>query len=274
MTKSRQKMVVYFLLIVLSIVFLTPFLWMIVTSLKSGEEEIFTYPPQLIPKVFHWENYSNVLKMYPWGTFLINSSIITFLAVVGTILSSSLIAFSFARLRFPGRETLFYLVLSTMMFPYYSTLIPQYILFTRLGWVDTLKPLWVPNFFGSAFFIFLLRQFFMGIPSELDDAARIDGCNTFQIYYKIYLPLAKPALITIAILVFMSAWGDFIGPLIYLHSEENYTLTLALNTFRGIHSTNWEYLMAATILISFPSIIFFFIGQKYIIGGITISGIK
>lgn len=264
---------IYVLLLILSTAYLMPFLRTLSTSLKK-QQAVFSYPPQLIPEEFHFENYVKAMTMYPWLTFFKNSVIITLMGIIGTLISSSLVAFGFARLRFPGRDVLFFVLLATMMVPYYTTLIPRYILFRKLGWVNTLLPLWVPNFFGSPFFIFLLRQFFRGIPREIDEAARIDGCNTFQIFYKIYLPLAKPALITVAILQFNAAWGDFFGPLIYLQSQSKYTLTLGLNSFRGMCFTYWNYLCAATILISIPSIVFFFIGQKRIIGGITISGFK
>ncbi|HEW91124.1 MAG TPA: carbohydrate ABC transporter permease [Thermotogaceae bacterium] len=269
-----RTIILYTALISLSILFIMPFLWMVTTSLKSGEEEIFSYPPQLFPKHLNFENYKRVLELFPWLTFLKNSVIITFLSTVGIVLSSSLAAFAFATLRFKGRDKLFFLVISTMMIPYYTTLIPQYILFSKIGWIDTLKPLWVPAFFGSAYFIFLLRQFFKSIPRELFEAAKIDGCSTFQIFYKIYFPLAKPAIITVIILQFISAWGDFFGPLIYLQSEEKYTLVLGLNAFRGMYYTSWHYLMAATCMVTIPSLIVFLIGQKKIIGGITITGMK
>lgn len=272
--KLMRKNLVYFLLIAGSIVFLIPFFWMLSTSLKGGQSEIFSFPPQWIPKKLYWQNYTEALAIYPWLTFLRNSCIITFVGLTGTILSSSIVAFGFARLQFPGRDILFLVLLSTLMIPYHTTLIPMYILFTRLGWVNTLKPLYVPNFFGSAFFIFLLRQFYLGIPLELDDAARIDGCNTFQIFYKILLPLTKPALVTVGILQFMAAWNDFLGPLIYLQSQSKYTLALGLNAFRGAYFTYWHYLMAASLLVCLPAIILFFIAQKQILGGISISGLK
>ena len=252
--KVGYRVGIYILLVTLSLAFLMPFLWAFSTSLKK-QQAVFSYPPQLVPKEFHFENYVKAMSMYPWLTFFKNSVIITFMGIIGTLLSSSLVAFGFARLKFPGRDVLFSILLATMMVPYFTTLIPRYILFRKLGWVNTLLPLWVPNFFGSPFFIFLLRQFFRGIPKEIDDAARIDGCTTFQVFYKIYLPLSKPALITVAILQFNAAWGDFFGPLIYLQSQNKYTLTLGLNSFRGMYFTYWNYLCAATILISIPSII-------------------
>ncbi|MDN5338498.1 MAG: multiple sugar transport system permease protein [Thermotogaceae bacterium] len=272
--KYLRTLFLYIALITLSIAFIMPFLWMVTTSLKSGEDEIFSYPPQLFPKKLNFDNYKRVLELFPWLTFLKNSAIITFLSTVGIVFSSSLAAFAFATLRFKARDKLFLLVISTMMIPYYTTLIPQYILFSKIGWIDTLKPLWVPAFFGSAYFIFLLRQFFKSIPRELFEAAKIDGCNTFQIFYKIYFPLAKPAIITVIILQFIAAWGDFFGPLIYLQSEEKYTLVLGLNAFRGMYYTSWHYLMAATCMVTIPSLIVFLIGQKRIIGGITITGMK
>lgn len=275
MNPRRVKLLfLYIALLGLSAIFLMPFLWMFTTSLKGGEDEIFTYPPQIFPKAWHFENYKYVLELYPWLTFLKNSVIITFLSTLGVVISSSMAAFAFATLRFRGRDKIFILVISTMMIPYYTTLIPQYILFAKLGWIDTLKPLWVPAFFGSAYFIFLLRQFFKSIPIELFEAARIDGASIFQIFYKVYLPLARPAIITVIILHFIAAWSDFFGPLIYLQSEENYTLVLGLNSFRGMYYTSWHYLMAATIMVITPSIIVFLIGQKKIVGGITLSGMK
>ncbi len=267
-------LVLYIALISLSVVFLMPFLWMVTTALKGSEDEIFTYPPDIIPKSFHFENFKRVWELYPWLTFLNNTLIIAVLSTVGVVISSSMAAFAFAVLRFRGRDKLFILVISTMMIPYYTTLIPQYILFAKLGWIDTLKPLWVPAFFGSAYFIFLLRQFFKSIPVELYEAARIDGASIFQTFYKIYFPLARPAVITVIILHFMAAWSDFFGPLIYLQSEEKYTLVLGLNSFRGMYYTSWHYLMAATIMVVTPMIVVFLIGQKKIIGGITISGMK
>lgn len=264
---------IYFMLVFLSATFLAPLLWAFVTSLK-GQGAIFEYPPRLIPKEFRWQNYKEALTMYPWLTFFRNSVIITVMSVAGTVLSSPFIAFAFATLRFPGRRILFYLVLATMMIPYYTTLIPRYILFKNMGWINTFFPLFVPDFFGNAFFIFLLRQYFMGIPRDLYDAAKIDGCSTFQAYWRIYFPLAKPALITVAILQFMTVWSDFIGPLIYLQSQDKYTLVLGLNAFRGVYFTYWHYLCAIALLISIPPILFFFLAQKRIIGGITISGFK
>ena len=272
--KMAGRIMIYSLLISVSVLFLIPFFWMVSTSLKGGQSQIFAFPPQWIPVKLQWQNFSRALTIFPFLAFLKNSCIITFVGLIGTLLSCSIVAFGFARLRFPGRDILFYILLGTMMIPYHTTLIPMYILFTRIGWVDTLKPLFVPNFFGSPFFIFLLRQYYMGIPLELDDAARIDGCSTFQIFYKILLPLTKPALITVGILQFVVAWNDFLGPLIYLQSQKNYTLALGLNAFKGVYFTYWHLLMAASLVVCLPGIILFFIAQKHIIGGITISGLK
>lgn len=274
--KLASKGTIYFLLIVGSIVFMIPLLWMLSTSLKGGQAQIFTFPPEWIPKQFHWQNYAEAFALYPWLTCIKNSCIVTGLVLVGSILSCSITAFGFARLRFPGRDILFFVLLGTMMIPYHTTLIPTYILFIYLGWVNTFKPLIIPNFFafGGAYFIFLLRQYYLGIPRELDDAARIDGCNTFQVFYKILLPLTKPAIVTMGILQFMFSWNDFLGPLIYLQSREKFTLTLALNAFKGVYITYWHYLMAASFVVSFPAIILFFIAQRKILGGITISGLK
>jgi len=272
--KLTGRGIIYFLLVAGSIVFMIPFFWMLSTSLKAGQAQIFAFPPQWIPKEFRWQNYTEALTLFPWLTFLKNSCIITFVGLIGSILSCSIVAFGFARLRFPGRNILFLLLISTLMIPYHTTLIPTYILFTYLGWVNTFKPLIIPNFFGSAYFIFLLRQYYLGIPLELDDAARIDGCSTFQLFYKVLLPLTKPAIITMGILQFMFCWNDFLAPLIYLQSQHNYTLALGLNFFKGIYFTYWHYLMAASFIISLPAILLFFIAQRKILGGITISGLK
>lgn len=273
MRRKLGKFPIYGLLVMGSALFLIPLLWMISTSLKA-EGAIFVFPPQWIPKSLHWENYKTALTILPFATFFKNTCIITFFSLVGTLLSSSLVAFGFARLRFPGRRVLFMVLLGTMMIPYPVTLIPMYILFNRLGWVDTFLPLIVPSFFGSAFFIFLLRQYYLSIPLELDDAARIDGCGSFQIFYRIHLPLIKPALITVAILNFMGTWNDFLGPLIYLQSQEHYTLALGLNIFKGMYSTDWNLLMAASLVVLVPTVILFFFAQKRIIGGIALTGLK
>ena len=217
------------------------------------------------------------MTVLPFGRYFLNTSIITFTAMFGQLLSCSIVAFSFARLRWSGRNWLFLVVLSTMMLPSQVTLIPTFLIFRVLGWLDTFLPLIVPAFFGGGpFLIFLMRQFFMTLSTELDDAARIDGCSTLGIYWRIILPLAKPVLIACAIFSFESHWNDFIHPLVYLQSQENYTLSLALHAFNSNYGrgTEWNQLMAASLVVMLPVILVFFIAQRYFIQGVVFTGIK
>jgi ABC-type glycerol-3-phosphate transport system permease component len=254
--------------------FILPFLWIISTSLK-GEEIIFAIPPQWIPETLHWENYSQVFDAIPFLIYFKNSVFITAVTIIGVLLSSSLVAYAFGCLQWPGRDVLFIFVLATMMLPMQVTMIPVFVLFKELGWLNTFKPLTVPAFFGGgAFNIFLLRQFFLTIPKDLLDAARIDGCSEIRIYWKIILPLARPALATVAILTFMFTWNDFIGPLIYLSDKLKGTLALGLAMFVGQHQTEWGMLMAASVMMMIPMIFIFFFFQKYFIKGFTMSGLK
>lgn len=268
------RTIVYILLIVSSIIILIPIFWMLSTALKE-DSEVYLFPPEWIPKKIYPSNFTRALTFLPFGRYFINTSVITFLSVIGQLISSSLVAFGFARLKARGKDLLFILVLSTMMIPSQITMIPIFVLFKLLNWVDTFKPLIIPNFFGGAFFIFLLRQFYMTIPIELDDAAKIDGCSYFGIYTRIILPLTKPALATVAIFTFMWTWNDFMGPLIYLNSREKLTLSLALSRFTGMYGmTAWNLLMAASIVVALPCFILFFFAQKYFIQGIVITGLK
>lgn len=256
------------------LILIVPFLWILSTSLK-GNEQIFIIPPQWIPKTLQWQNYVEVFKRIPFLVFFRNSVFITAMAIIGTLVSSSLVAYAFAFLRWPGRNTLFVFVLATMMLPMQVTMIPIFVLFKDLGWLNTFKPLIVPAFFGGgAFNIFLLRQFYLSIPRDLIDAARIDGCSEFRIYWNIVLPLAKPALATVAILTFMFSWNDFLGPLIYLSDKLKGTLALGLAMFTSQHQTEWSLLMAATILMIIPMVLIFFFFQRYFIQGFTMSGMK
>lgn len=272
--KSWQRTLVYLLLIVGAFVFMIPFLWMLSSSFKELPQ-IFIYPPKWIPNPIRPENYAEALAKMNFPVALKNTLTITVLCLIGQVGSASLVAYGFARLRFPGRDFLFMLVLSTMMVPAQVTMIPQFILFRHLGWVDTFKPLIIPAFFGGgAFFIFLLRQFFLTIPKELEDAARIDGCSTIRMYWQIMLPLAKPALITVSIFSFMSHWNDFMGPLIYLNSEHKRTLAIALQSFQGQFTSEWNLLMAASVVVLIPVLIIFFTLQRYFVEGIVLTGLK
>lgn len=269
-----KKIFVYVLLIVFAAFFVIPFLWVLSTSLK-GENQVFTIPIRWIPKSFHWDNYLKVFDRMPFLIYLKNSVFISAVSIIGVVLSSSIVAYAFSNLNWPGRDALFIFVLATMMLPMQVTMIPLFVMFKNLGWLNTFKPLTVPAFFGGgAFNIFLLRQFFLTIPKDLLDSARIDGCSEFKIYWKIVLPLAKPALATVAILTFMFTWNDFLGPLIYLSDKMKGTLALGLGMFVGQHLTEWTLLMAASILMMLPMIFIFFFFQKYFIQGFTMSGLK
>src|SRR3954454_21782910 len=260
-------------LTLLGVLFFVPFLWMFVTSIKD-QRDIFN--PTWIPNPIVWGNYKEALTSVPFGVYFRNTAIITILSVVGTLLSSSLVAYSFARLRWPGREFWFAVVLATMILPNVVTLIPRYILFARIHWVDTFLPLVVPTWLGSgAFYIFLLRQFFRGIPRELSEAAKIDGAGELRIWWQIYMPLSRPALAAITIFSFNGAWDDYINPLIYLHSEKLYTLQLGLTAFKGGGGgvPEWHLMMAASLVVLLPIVIVFFFGQKYFIEGVSLSGL-
>jgi len=256
------------------VVSLTPFLWMVSTSLKDPGE-VMLYPPKWIPSVIHWENYVAVWKVIPFATFVKNTAVVTGLCILGELSTASIVAYAFARLRFRGKTILFWLVLSTMMLPGQVTMIPVFILFNALGWVDTLKPLIVPSFFGGgAFYIFLLRQFFSSIPFELDDAAKIDGCTPFGIYWRVVLPLSKPALATVAVFSFVEHWNDFLRPLIYLNSLEKQTIAVGLRSFQGQHGTDFHWLMAASTMALIPILIIFFIAQRHFVRGMALTGMK
>ena len=271
---SLTTVLLYATLTLLAIVFIVPFLWVVSTSLK-GNDQIFAVPPRWIPEALHFENYATIFERMPFLLYLRNSLFVTGLSIIGIVGSSSLVAYAFACLRWPGRDTFFIIILVTMMLPMQVTMIPVFVLFKEIGWLNTFKPLVVPAFFGGgAFNIFLLRQFFLGIPRDLADAARIDGCSEFRIYWSIMLPLAKPALATVAILTFMFSWNDFLGPLIYLSDKMKGTLALGLSMFVGQYATEWALLMAASVLMMIPMILLFFFFQKYFIQGFTMSGIK
>ena len=257
-----------------ALIILAPVLWMLSTSLKTlPDTQVF--PPQWIPKTFHWENYVTALTFLPFSTLALNTAIVTAACLVGDVLVNSFIAYAFAKIQVPGRNILFLLVLSTLMVPFPVLMIPQFLLFKTFGWIDTLLPLIVPAFFGNAFYIFMFRQFYLTIPRELSDAARIDGCNHFGIYWRIMLPLIQPALATVAIFSFTFNWNDYLSPLIYLDSPEHYTLTLGLASFIGRYGAQpWNLLMAASLVTVLPCVVLFFFAQKYFIQGIVVSGVK
>ncbi len=341
--ESIRQTTLHLILLSGSAVFLIPFAWLVVTSLKE-EKEMSKFPPVWIPTqqvkrvidgsergLAHipykgtsvtvavmreydsgqrqvrivspptlsgtefickkteleeirrigpvWKNYPDALKFLPPETnngliFLGNTLQVTVLSILGTLLGSSMVAYGFARLRFPGRDALFVVLLGTMMLPQAVTMMPVFLIFRWLGWIDTLKPLWVPSFFGSAFNIFLLRQFFLGIPTELEDAAKIDGCSYIGIFWRIMLPQIKPALAALTIMAFMGAWNDFRNPLIYISSPEKETLAYALQLYQTSHGGEPGLLMAASTMVMIPVLALFFFTQRYFIQGITLTGIK
>lgn len=267
----------YLLLVGLSLVFVTPLLWMVSSSLH-GLEGVFAVPYEWIPESPQWQNYRDALTILPFGRYFFNTVLIATLVIFGTVLSSTLVAYGFARLRFRGRSTLFALCLATMMLPGQVTMIPMYVLFARLGWVDTFLPLIVPAFFGSPFYIFLLRQFFLTIPYDYDEAALLDGASRLQIYWHVMLPLARPAIATVVVFTFIGVWNDFFNPLIYINSFEKATLTLGLNLLKtqiiGSGVTQWHLLMAASVLVLVPNVIVFFVAQRHFIEGINVGGLR
>ena len=327
-SKALQPLLIYAVLLALSAVFISPFLWMLSTSLKH-ESRIFPKPgepPQWIPTTarvdaggrpvvvyegregvdlgpdemgrhvlrigatetpawpgdfevrqrigLHWQNYADAFHKMAFWQNLRNTLFICVTVVLGTLVSCSLVAYSFARIPWPGRDTVFILVLATMMLPYQVTLIPLFAMYRKLGWVGTFKPLIIPAFFGTPFYIFLLRQFFLGVPQDLSASARIDGCNEFGIYLFIMLPLSKPALATTALFMFLFQWADFLSPLVYLQDDRQYTLAIALQQFQSHHESAWGPLMAMSSVITIPIIILFFLTQRTFIQGITLTGLK
>jgi len=274
--QQRLRLWVSTLLILLGAFFmLIPLFWMISTSLKR-DGDVFLIPIQWIPTPILWNNYPAALVFQPFWRYFGNSIYVTILSLLGAVFTASLVAFAFARLRAPGKDFLFMLLLSTLMLPGEVTLVPIYLLFRNIGWLDTYLPLIVPSWFGgSAFYIFLLRQFFMTLPTELDDAAKIDGANLFSIYARILMPLAKPALASVAIFSFFSSWNNFQGALIYLNDIEKYTIPVGLRLYLStIQNNHWNYLMAATLVSIIPPVLIFFTSQRYFVEGAVLTGVK
>lgn len=263
----------YLVLSSLGIIFSLPFFWMVSSSLKV-EADIWLYPPKWIPDPIVWLNYPEALALMHFPRLLANTLFLVIVGTTGVLLSSAWIAYGFARFRFRGRDAVFVVLLSTMMLPHQVTMVPLYILYKELKWLNTYLPLLVPAFFGGAFYIFLLRQFMATIPTELDDAAKIDGCGYIGIWWRILLPLIKPALATVTVFSVIYGWNDFLWPLIVLNDSELFNLSLGLATFRGLYSTRWSYLMAASVVVLMPCLILYFVAQRFIVEGITLTGLK
>lgn len=263
----------YVLIMLGGALFIIPLLWMVSVSF-SRPEQIAQPGLHLVPPRLKWDNYSHALTLMPFGLYALNTIKVTFLAMLGGVLSSAMVAFAFARLRAPGKDALFVLVLSTIMLPGMVTMIPLFVIFKTIGWYDTLLPLIVPAWFGSAFYIFLMRQFFLTIPVELEEAAQIDGCGTFRIFWQIILPLSKPVLVTVAVFSFVAHWNDFMTPLIYLNSVDHRTLALGLATFSDVWGVDIVSLMAASTAVLLPVLVIFFFAQRYFVQGVVMTGIK
>ena len=274
--RTIKMIVVYGLLIGLSMLFILPFMWMVSTSLKLSQD-VFTYPPSFLPIVdgklaLNWDNYVKGWTVLPFNTYLQNSLIVTIANVVGNLVSCSLVAYGFARLRARGSNLLFLLLLATLAIPREVTIVPRFLLFQKLGLINTLWALILPAWFGFPVFIFLLRQFFMSIPRDLDEAARMDGATTLQIFLRVILPLSGPALASVAIFAFIGNWSNYLDPLIYIRSQDLYTLALGLNLFRSTNVTAFNYLMAVSIITLVPVLVIFFLSQKLFVQGVTLTG--
>lgn len=274
------RVVLYGVLLSLSALFLVPLFWMVSSALKR-QDQLFVYPPIWIPNPPQWQNFREALTFFPFLDYTGNTLYIAVLTVVGTILSASFVAYGFSRIDWPGRDKVFVLVLSTLMLPYAVTMVPLYLFWVKAGMIGVDKPLRgfapliVPAFFGGgAFNIFLIRQFFMTIPQELSEAARIDGCSEPRIYWQIVLPLAKPVLATVALFTFLGVWNDFLGPVIYLNSLEQYTLSIGLRLFQFQYFARYDLIMASSTVTTLPILLLFFIAQRTFIQGITLTGIK
>jgi multiple sugar transport system permease protein len=265
----------HLLLIAVSLAFIFPFYWMVITALKENSR-VFTYPIEWWPDPIRWQNFPEAMTYsgFPFLRFLRNSFFYAASVTIGTVISCAAVGYGFARLRFPGREALFLLTLATLMIPGIVTFIPTFILFKNLGMLGTYAPLIVPAFFGNAFFIFMMRQFFQGLPVELVDAARVDGASEFRIFWQIMLPLVRPALLVMAVFTFLWTWHEFFGPLVYLSDQNQYPLSLGLFAFRAQRTTEWSLMMAASTLATLPLIVVFFFAQRYFLDGIRLTGIK
>ena len=273
--KRALHLIIFAILVLAGICFLAPFAWMLSTSLKPLNETM-SLPPRWLPSHIQWHNYPDAIAAmsyfwrYTWNTLFL-----CLMTVLGTVTSSALAAYGFSRIDWKGRDKVFLILLATMMIPFPVIMVPIYSLFKTLGWIGTTRPLWVPSLFAGAFNVFLLRQFFMTLPRDMSEAARIDGCNEFQIFLRIILPLSKPALLVVAIFQFMATWNDFLGPLIFLAEQKDFTLALGLQSFQSQQGgTSWHLLMAASTLVVLPVVVLFFFTQRSFIEGVATTGAK
>jgi multiple sugar transport system permease protein len=260
-------------LIAACIFFLIPFYWMVVTALKTTPE-LVQFPPSLIPLNWAFGNFVEAMEFIDFPKLFRNSVVLTVGATVGSVLSNTLVAYGFSRIQWPGRDFLFYVVVATIFIPFPVIMVALFDIFAKIGWVNTYYPLIVPAFFGNPFYIFLLRQFMLGIPNELSDAARVDGANEFQIFWRVVLPLSIPAVVVVAIFAAIGAWNEFLTPLLYLQNEDLYPLSIGLALFRSTHDVSFNLLMAAATLVVLPVVVLFVFFQRFFIEGITLGGVK
>lgn len=261
--------IVHVLLAAAAVTFVFPMLWMLSTSLKPIEETM-VFPPQWIPDTIQWKNYAETVEYIPFFQYTKNTIVVCVLSAIGTTLSSALVAYSFTRLEWPGRDLLFGLTLATMMVPFPVLMVPLYGVFRSLDWIGTLKPLWAPTFFGSAFNIFLLRQFFLRIPKSLPEAMTLDGASELQIFWRVYLPLSRAPLAVVAFFQFIYTWNDFLAPLLYLTDQDTFTLSLGLQFYQSqLGGTQWHYLMAASFITTLPIVLLFFFMQRTFLQGLS-----
>jgi multiple sugar transport system permease protein len=272
-TKFTHRVPTLLILFVALLATIIPFYWMVNTSLQT-RENVFHWPPLLWPNPIYTDNYARVFELMPMANALWNSIKISTLATVGTLLTSSMAAYAFAKIRFRGKSALFMGFLSTIMIPGQVTLIPLFIVFSRLGWIDTHLPLMVPFILLNAYGVFLLRQFMLGIPDAYVEAAKLDGANHLQIYARVILPLCKPALIALGLFSFIGNWNNFLGPLIFLNTDKNFTVPLIINSFRTVYNVEWGLLMAASVISIVPCLIIYLIGQRHFVEGVTLAGLK
>ncbi|MCI9360823.1 MAG: carbohydrate ABC transporter permease [Hungatella sp.] len=277
-TKKKNNIVkgiIYVLLVILSIIFMLPIIWLFANSLKS-HEQIFAFPPVFFSGTLHWENFKEAFTFnsLPFGRFLLNSTFITVISMFASVLSSALIAFGFSRIRWRGRDVIFYIVVITMIIPQEILITPQFMLYNKLGLLDTYIPLVLPWFFGRPFYIFIMRQAMMGIPRELDESAKIDGCSTLQLFWKIIIPQSKASLIAAAIYAMQDQWNSYLEPMVFINSLEKLPVSVGLSYFSSMYSTQWQLVSAAAIIVALPLLVLFVFCQKYFIQGVVVSGVK
>lgn len=268
-----QKAIAYILLTFMALVYVFPLYWLVVTALKT-DSEVFLVPPTLFPANPQWQNFLAATEYIPFWRYMGNTFLIAGLTIIGTLFSCTLVAYGFARIKWPGRNILFLAFLSTIMLPSQVTMIPLYITYRSMDWIGTIWPLVAPSFFGNALYVFLLRQFLLSIPQDLSDAARIDGANELGILWHVMLPLMRPALATVALFTFVGVYRDFLGPLIYLTDQDQWTISLGLKMFQNQYGAQWQLMMAASSLAMLPTLVLFFLTQRTFIKGIALTGIK